>query len=127
MRDFFSSGRRLLFRHVAIGTAVVTLGSRSFAHSIITGSEPAAGSTVTGPMVRIRLVFSSRLDVFRSRVAMRDASNAQTLIPIVGDDTGVTLNGTFEAPRPGPWQIDWSVLSTDGHIVRGRIPFSIAG
>lgn len=120
-------GRRRVLTTIAIGSAALMLPRPSFAHSVVVSAQPAPGSTVTGLTVRVRIVYNNRIDASRSRLQMIDATNSATTIPVAGDDTGSSLNATFEAPRPGAWQVEWQVLSADGHIVRGRIPFTIAG
>lgn len=119
-------GRREMLTKIALGSAAFTLPQPSFAHSVVVSSQPAAGSTITGLTCRVRIVFNNRIDASRSRIQMMDTANTATTVAVTGDDTRSSLNATFEAPRPGPWQVEWQVLSADGHIVRGRIPFTIA-
>lgn len=120
-------GRRRMLTKIALGSAAFMLPRPSVAHSVVVSSQPAAGSTIAGLTVRVRIVFNNRIDASRSRIQMVDPANSATTVAVAGDDTGSSLNATFEAPRGGSWQVQWQVLSADGHIVRGRIPFTIAG
>jgi methionine-rich copper-binding protein CopC len=76
----------------------------SQAHAIIVSSSPATGATISGDTVAIRLHFNSRIDHARSKL---------------------TLLAPDGASPAGTWHLRWQVLSVDGHITRGDIPFTV--
>ena len=95
------------------------------AHAIILSSEPPAGGVVHGRDVSIRLHFNSRIDRQRSKLLVIPTDGTQTQVPIDGDSTDDTLIGKAHGMAPGQYRLRWQVLSTDGHITRGDIFFSV--
>ena len=49
---------------------VLSLAARADAHAILVESVPASGAAVDGPVVAVRLVFNSRIDVARSTLRL---------------------------------------------------------
>jgi copper resistance protein C len=107
------------------GVALGLLASPAAAHAIITNSAPAAGGTVEGPNVAVRLQFNSRIDVARSRLTIdlpTGKTQVLTLRPESGPDNLVADADSLSA---GAYKIHWQVLSVDGHISRGDVPFKV--
>jgi methionine-rich copper-binding protein CopC len=105
--------------------ATLTGAPDGAAHALVMSSIPAANTTVAAGTVRIALTFNSRIDKKRSRVVVH-ASDAQDLIvPIASDGSENVLRGDVVLARAGAYQIRWQVLSRDGHITRGIIPFAV--
>ncbi|MGY4307521.1 methionine-rich copper-binding protein CopC [Bradyrhizobium sp. USDA 4369] len=95
------------------------------AHAIIVTSQPASGATIDKDAVAIRLRFNSRIDHARSRLKLRAPDGAeQALIP-AADAPADEIDAEARALRPGAWHLQWQVLSVDGHITRGDIPFNV--
>ncbi len=115
--------RRLLltiFASILIAAPTVT-----FAHAIVESSIPAANSSVSAGEVNVVLTFNSRIDKKRSRILVLSSDAHETSVVIVPDDSENELHGTAVLDRAGTYQIRWQVLSRDGHITRGIIPFSV--
>ena len=94
------------------------------AHAIIVSSSPAAGATVAGDAVSIRLRFNSRIDHARSKLTLfapDGAPRSLTAAPSTAD----ALNADAKLLSTGVWRLRWQVLSVDGHITRGDIPFTV--
>jgi len=103
---------------------LVTPGAAS-AHAIVVSSQPAAGGTIDKDTVVIRLRFNSRIDHARSRLKLRSPDGAeQALIP-AADAPADEIDAEARALMPGAWHLQWQVLSVDGHITRGNIPFNV--
>ena len=96
------------------------------AHAIIVSSQPASGATVAkDDAVAIRLRFNSRIDHARSRLKLLAPDGAeQALTPTAGAPAD-ELDAEAKALAPGAWRLHWQVLSVDGHITRGDIPFTV--
>jgi methionine-rich copper-binding protein CopC len=95
------------------------------AHAIIISSSPAAGATVAGDAVAIRLHFNSRIDRARSKLTLFAPDGAaQELTPSAGSPAD-ELDGQVKVLSTGAWRLRWQVLSIDGHITRGDIPFTV--
>ena len=93
------------------------------AHAIIVDSAPVPLAHVAAGTLRIALRYNSRIDAGRSKLTIRHGDEARRL-----------ATGTTEAPdtlaaqtevAPGEYEIAWQVLATDGHVTRGRIPFTV--
>jgi methionine-rich copper-binding protein CopC len=96
------------------------------AHSLLLGSEPATGAAVSAP-ARLALRFNNRIEKPLSRVRVLGAGGAaQPLAVLVGEGAPDRLVAALPPLAPGVWRVEWQVLSTDGHIVRGSFSFRVA-
>jgi methionine-rich copper-binding protein CopC len=107
--------------------ALGLFASPAAAHAIVTTSAPAAGGAVEGPNVAVRIQFNSRIDVARSRLTIdlpTGKTQVLTLRPESGPDNLVADANSLGA---GAYKLHWQVLSVDGHISRGDVPFNVTG
>ena len=111
---------------IALLAAIAMMSTAAFAHAILQSSQPAANGTVPVGMLRVRLQFSSRVDPERSRVTLVDPSGKATTLAIAGDAPGV-LSAQAQVGAAGRWILRWQVLSLDGHVSRGDVPFTVDG
>lgn len=95
------------------------------AHAIIVSSAPAAGATVAGDVVSIRLRFNSRIDHARSRLTLFAPGGATWALTSASDSPADELGADAKLLSTGVWRIRWQVLSVDGHITRGDISFTV--
>lgn len=96
------------------------------AHAIILESQPAAGATVSGPDLDIKLRFNSRLDHERSRMSLILPDGSNETLDITADTLPELLLAHASGLAPGAYRLRWQVLAIDGHITRGEIPFRVA-
>ena len=119
--------RRLLLPAVLLFAlaAALSLPAAAFAHAVIVSSKPAANSQVPQGPVDILLQYNSRIDATHSRVSLVDPAGKVTALTATGGSApgSLVVAGTTDAP--GKWIIRWQVLSIDGHITRGDIPFQV--
>ena len=118
------SGRRRIGKPtliVAIGLAPAI----AFAHAIVVSAMPAVDARVPPGPLHIRLEFNSRIDLDRSRIMLQGPDNADRPVALSHDAPAGTLAGSAHLTLTGPWKLRWQVLSTDGHITRGEIPFQV--
>jgi methionine-rich copper-binding protein CopC len=116
---------RLLRCAVVVGAAL--LAGSAQAHSLLLESTPPAGAVLSAPPSRITLRFNNRIEKGLSRlilVRVGGEARALDLRPAGGPDR-------LEATPPsalaaGDYRLEWHVLSTDGHLVSGAIPFRVA-
>lgn len=95
----------------------------ALAHAHLLTSTPAANTTVQGPSVPIELRFNSRVDGAHSVLAIVTPNgNAQIIIDKQRSPTNLNAHAKL---KPGTYTLKWQALSTDGHITRGEIPFSV--
>ena len=108
---------------MVVAVALLALPSAE-AHSLLLGSSPAAGAVVAVPPGRITLTFNNRVEKALSRVHLVDASGRpQPLVVAVADGPADSLAAAVPALAPGSYRVEWQVLSTDGHVVRGAFSF----
>jgi len=96
----------------------------ALAHAHLVSSSPAANATVQGPAVSIELRFNSRVDQTRSVLTLV-ASNGHTEVLFRDNHSGESNLNAHATLKPGSYTLRWQALSTDGHITRGEIPFSV--
>jgi methionine-rich copper-binding protein CopC len=108
------------------GLALVAAGPAA-AHSLLLESAPAAGATVGAPPRQLTLRFNNRIEKALSRVRLLDARGvAQPLAVAVDSGPPDRLTAAVPPLEPGPWRVEWQVLSADGHVVSGRFEFRLA-
>ena len=96
------------------------------AHAIIVSSLPVAGATVAkDEALAIRLRFNSRIDHARSRLKLLSPDGAEQTLTPTADTPADEIDAVAKALAPGSWRLRWQVLSVDGHITRGDIPFTV--
>ena len=101
------------------------LPSSARGHAIIVSASPAVGATLPQGELEVRLEFNSRIDRRRSRMILRRPDGGESPVVLAADAPPNVLAGRAEATIAGRWKLDWQVLSIDGHITRGEVPFSV--
>ncbi len=109
---------------LALAIALVA-GRITEGHAILKESSPAANATVTGPEVAITLKYNSRVDAARSKVQLSHPDNTVTDLALEKQSSPDTLTSKATGLTPGAYKIQWQVLSPDGHITRGVVPFTV--
>jgi methionine-rich copper-binding protein CopC len=114
-------------RHRWIGAFTLALASVGVdAHAIVVSSQPAAGTTMKQNDVAVELRFNSRIDHRHSRLSLIGPDSKRSELFIL---TGTQPDVVAAAAGPlasGNYRLRWQVMSIDGHITRGDIPFCIA-
>jgi methionine-rich copper-binding protein CopC len=107
--------------------ALVPLAAR--AHAIIVDSAPAVNATVAGPDVDVALRFNSRIDHERSSITLSRVGTPPGTqpapLPLLPEDSPEFLKAHVTGLAAGAYSLRWQVLSVDGHITRGDIPFKV--
>jgi methionine-rich copper-binding protein CopC len=117
-------GARLL----ALATAGILLAmAPAFPHALLMESVPAPRAVVPAPD-RLLLRFNSRIEKTLSSARLLRSGAAP--LPLAPAETGgVPEQLVFPLPRldPGDYRAHWRVLSADGHVTEGTVPFRVAG
>ena len=106
----------------------LTVSSSAFAHAHLKHQYPAADAAVTAAPQAITLNFSEGVEanfsgltltgpqqtVVKTGTAKRNEKDDKQLIVPVD-----------EAMKPGDYQVDWHVVSVDGHKTKGKYHFSV--
>jgi len=103
----------------------MAMGRLTEAHAILKESSPAANATVAGPDVPITLRYNSRVDAARSKVQLLRPDSSVTDLRLERQTAPDTLTSKATGLAPGEYKIQWQVLSPDGHITRGMVPFAV--
>jgi methionine-rich copper-binding protein CopC len=106
-------------------TAMAAFPGRGWAHAVIVTSQPSVGGRVRGPIVDFRLQYNSRIDPKRSRLVLDLPDGRHRSLAIQADESLDTLAANAAGLSPGSYRLHWQVLSVDGHITRGDIPFDV--
>lgn len=117
-------------RFITIATlfTTLTISSSAFAHAHLKHQYPAADAAVTAAPQAITLNFSEGVEanfsgltltgpqqtVVKTGTAKRnEKDDKQLIVPVE------------EAMKPGDYQVDWHVVSVDGHKTKGKYHFSV--
>lgn len=119
---------RLLGAAVALAlAAIIGVGSAlpASAHDVLTGSNPADGSTVSTAPAAITLTFDQPVQNYQPVLTVtgpngnRFSSGAPT---VAGDVVSIAMTGDGPA---GNYSAAWRVVSADGHPVSGQINYTL--
>jgi copper resistance protein C len=105
--------------------ALVGLALPVYAHTPLTSSAPAAGSTVAAPVKEIVLEFGG--DVRLTALALTDSAGAQKALA----DLPTAIQKKFAVAirdnlAPGDYVATWRAVGADTHVVSGEIKFTVA-
>ena len=95
------------------------------AHAILISAAPAAHEVVSSRNIPVKLRFNSRVDAKRSRLVLVYPDGRNHLLSIVGQSAPDTLASEATGLVVGSYVLRWQVLSADGHISRGDVPFLV--
>ncbi len=113
--------------YVCLTLALILLSPVSaLAHAVLVQSSPAAKGIVAPSPFAAELHFSSRIDAAHSRLAVVSATGKQLALVNETQSTANSLRSRPVTLPAGSYQLHWQVLSSDGHITRGDIPFRVS-
>jgi copper resistance protein C len=110
---------------LAVSVLLLAVPHGAAAHAIIVSSQPSAGATVSRDATAIRLRFNSRIDHARSRLQLFAPDGTEQALTIAASAPADEFDAETQTLAPGAWRVRWQVLSVDGHITRGEIPFTV--
>ena len=110
---------------VFVGLLAVLFGtSPAQAHNVLTGSDPADGAELAQAPETVRLTFLANLSQEQTELSVTgpDGAAASTGAPVVD---GKAVSVPFRPGPAGEYTVDYSVLSADGHWVKGAFAFTL--
>ncbi len=111
---------------VCAGLPITGFAVIAFAHAILVKSIPAPNEVVTGPNVPVALSFNSRVDQARSILSLESGDHGTSRLKVDIDPSSPSrLIARIPKAGAGSYKLRWQVLSVDGHITRGEIPFQV--
>ena len=115
-------------RHFAIvaliACTLLLLPRPALAHAHLVSSSPAVNASVHGPDVVIDLKFNSRVTPKGSMIALVLAGGQPQQLSLDSQSNETNLDAHAHL-KSGTYTLRWQALSTDGHITRGEIPFTV--
>jgi methionine-rich copper-binding protein CopC len=104
--------------------ALLACGAAAFAHTHLTKSVPADGSTVTVSPPKFVLTFAEPARLTALSI-QKDSEPAKRLAPL---PAAAAAEISVTAPRlaAGKYVLAWRALSDDGHVMPGKISFTVA-
>lgn len=105
--------------------SVVSLPMPAAAHAIVISAAPAVDAVLRSGSVPIELRFNSRIDQRLSRVTLTGPDGKTAILTLGASTSPDLLTAEAHGLAPGAWRLHWQVLSVDGHITRGDIPFTV--
>jgi copper resistance protein C len=121
MKRMISNAQRV----AAIIALSLWAASMVFAHAVLVEAHPPARGAIAGPEVTFRLRFNSRIDGARSTLDLVLPDGKVQSIPISRQASPDTLTSYATGMKTGRYTLNWQVLSADGHVSRGQIPFVV--
>lgn len=109
---------------VAVLAAMTISTTSAFAHSHLGGSNPADGDVVSEPLNEVVLEFDGQIEQ-GSLIDVKTAKGKEIKLEdiIIGEGT---LTGTVAEPLPNDeYQVNWSIISADGHPLEGEFSFTV--
>jgi methionine-rich copper-binding protein CopC len=97
----------------------------ALAHAVLLTSTPEKGAAVSGPDVTISLKYNSRVDGARSSLTLLKPDGSVEKVGALSQPLPDTLSATGHKLAKGAYVLRWQVLSSDGHITRGEVPFHV--
>jgi len=97
----------------------------ALAHAVLVSSNPQKNSVVSGPDIAIHLKYNSRVDGGRSALSLLKPDGTVERISGLTQPTPDSVSATTKGLAKGAYVLRWQVLSDDGHITRGEVPFRV--
>jgi methionine-rich copper-binding protein CopC len=97
----------------------------ALAHALLLSSTPQKNAAVNGPDITISLKYNSRVDGARSSLSLLKPDGSLERIDALTQPLPDTLLATGHKLAKGAYVLRWQVLSSDGHITRGEVPFQV--
>lgn len=109
------------------GALIVLPAALPARHLRLVKSAPAADTTLVASPAAITLWFSQAPTLRLTRISLTDAAGVKAqLSPVKAGPEENTATADLAAPlAPGSYAISWVSGSPDGHVVRGKLAFSV--
>jgi len=111
---------------LAFAAALAVPAGQAFAHSKLKSSVPANGATVPGNFKEVRLDFLEPIEAALSHFELVDEAG-KVLVKADGVTVCEPKSCKFAVDllAPGVYRVDYHILSGDGHVVEGKIRFTV--
>ena len=111
---------------VFLVTVLIAASPRlALAHAVLLSSSPQKNASVNGPDITISLKYNSRVDGAHSSLTLVKPDGSVESVGALTQPLPDTLSATGHKLAKGAYKLRWQVLSSDGHITRGEVPFQV--
>lgn len=112
---------------LSVGATARPEAAAAALHLRLTASNPAKDTVLSAAPARLVLTYSQAPQVRLSSVTLTGPAGAVALTPVAADsaDNKRLVARITGAMGPGAYLIAWRTASSDGHVIRGEIPFRI--
>ena len=114
-----------MIRSVLAILGLLTFVNAATAHAILVEAVPSLGESVAGPEIVFRLRFNSRVDAARSTLKLVLPNGRLHALAMEPQPSPDSLTARWGSMKSGRYSLRWQVLSADGHITRGEVPFGV--
>jgi len=97
----------------------------ALAHAVLVSSTPQKNASVSGPDITFSLKYNSRVDGAHSSLSLLKPDGSIERIQALFQPAADTLSASGHKLAKGTYILRWQVLSGDGHISRGELPFQV--
>lgn len=104
----------------------LSLPGQAVAHGLLVQTAPVADSHVATPPTEISLRFNEKIELRFSGIELLGPDGEKIVtgdIAVHDNDMVAPVSGSL---APGVYQVDWHVLSADGHKVEGSFKFEVS-
>jgi copper resistance protein C len=98
---------------------------QALAHAVLVSSTPIKNGAMSGPDITINLKYNSRVDGGRSALSLLRPDGTVERISGLTQPMPDVVSATTRGLVKGAYVLRWQVLSSDGHITRGEVPFRV--
>ncbi|MEM7747672.1 MAG: copper resistance CopC family protein [Pseudomonadota bacterium] len=116
----------MLLRQLACALLTVIVATTAYAHSKMTSSVPREGTTVKAGLPEITLGFSKPVRLIlvkvRNKTGKEDVKTG--FKPATGFGKAYPVD--VQPLTVGTYQVNWTAIAKDGHIMKGTLSFSVA-
>jgi methionine-rich copper-binding protein CopC len=97
----------------------------ALAHAVLVSSTPQKNAAVSGPDITFSLKYNSRVDGAHSSLSLLKPDGSIERIQALSQPAADMLTASGHKLSKGAYVLRWQVLSSDGHITRGEVPFQV--
>jgi methionine-rich copper-binding protein CopC len=111
---------------IFVMTLLVAASPRSaLAHAVLVSSTPQKNAAISGPEITISLKYNSRVEGARSSLSLLKPDGSVEKVAGITQPSPDVVSATAHVLARGAYILRWQVLSSDGHITRGELPFQV--
>jgi methionine-rich copper-binding protein CopC len=95
------------------------------AHDVAVYSYPARNGSLHAGELAVEIRYSGRVDIGGSRLSLAGPDGRERDLSLEKVAAPNVLKASAGSLGPGAYALRWYVLSSDGHLTRGTIPFRV--